>query len=132
MYDGPPVEDADVLSVYVVLNGSLGMTPGKAASQAFHVGWLARYMLNHAYVGDAEGTALWRAWEGQGRRVVVRLAETANVFKRAVAECDGMVQRDEGLTEVDAGSATALVTVPYARADAPKVLSHKRLQLYRG
>lgn len=39
MYEGPPIADEDVLSVYVVLNGTLGMSPGKAAAQAFHCGW---------------------------------------------------------------------------------------------
>ena len=124
MYDGPPVAPEDVVSVYVVLNGSLTMSPGKVASQAFHCGWLyARYL-------HIQGDAWGDAWTEQGRRVSVRLAETAHVFDRVVRECDGFLQRDEGLQEVEHGSVTAFVSVPYRRADAPKILAHKRIQAY--
>lgn len=132
LYDGPDVDNADILSVYVVLNGSLGMTGGKAASQAFHSGWYAAEM----YIGSADGTVEeyegWEAWVAQGRRVVVRLAESPAVFERVKHECDGHLARDEGVTEVEHGAETAFVTIPYRRDSIPKILTHKRVQLYRG
>ena len=133
LYDGPEIADEDILSVYVILNGSLGMTGGKAASQSFHCGWYVAWLFYdrgfEEVPGDRES---WEGWENQGRRVVVRLCETPAVFERVKRECDGHLARDEGVTEVEHGSETAFVTVPYRRDSIPKVLTHKRLQLYRG
>jgi peptidyl-tRNA hydrolase len=127
LYSGPDVEDRDVISVHLVLNGSLGMTPGKCASQSFHCGWLLHEAAMHGWLGWAR----YRSWVRQGRRVVVRVAETEAVFERIERECEGVLQRDEGMTQVEHGAATALVTFPYRRGDTPKVLSHKKAQLYR-
>lgn len=124
MYDGPEIADEDVLSVYVVLNGSLGMSPGKMAAMAFHCGW-------QVGVVSAEGAPGYAAWTQQGRRVVTRVAETPHVFGRVIVECLGYTQRDEGLTEVEHGAIVAFVTVPYRRRFVPRILTHKRCQLYR-
>lgn len=121
LYDGPPVHSDDVWSIYVVLNGSLDMSPGKMASQAFHCGW---YACSELGIGWA-----YHEWKTQGRRVVVRVAETEHVFTRVVEECNGYAARDEGLTEVERGAITAFVTVPYQRIYTPKILSHKKVQL---
>jgi peptidyl-tRNA hydrolase len=118
LYDGPPVAADDVLSVYVVLNGALGMSPGKSAAQAFHCGWMFAF-------DDAPSGA----WQEQGRRVVVRVAETPHVFERVTAECDGYALQDEGLTETKRGAVTAFVTRPYRRGDVPKILTHKKCPL---
>jgi peptidyl-tRNA hydrolase len=130
-YDGPPVADEDVVAVYVVLNGTLGMSAGKVAAQAFHGGYGAYREAFHVRETTVE-PGLWAEWALQSRRVIVRVAETPHVFQRVQEECLGFTQRDAGLTEVPAGSETAFVTIPYRRADAPKILSHKRVQLYRG
>lgn len=118
LYEGPSVAPEDVLSVYVIVNGSLGMSAGKIAAQAFHCGW---------HVGRYGPTS--DAWMAQGRRCVVRVAETEHVFTRVIEECEGHLQCDEGLTEVEHGAATTFVTIPYRRDSAPKILSHKRCQL---
>lgn len=129
MYDGPDVANADVLSIYVVLNGPLNMSPGKSAAQSFHVGWLCAYMED--ILGYRKGIDSAIAdWKVQGRRVVVRVAETPHVFERVMKECKGVAQRDEGLTEVERGSVTAFATIPYRRDNIPKILTHKRCQLY--
>ena len=130
LYDGAEVATKDILSVYVVLNGSLGMTGGKAASQSFHCGWYVSDM--HCDPAFADHSDAFLQWRQQGRRVVVRLAETAAVFERVKRECSGHLAVDEGMTEVEHGAETAFVTVPYRRDSIPKVLTHKRLQLYRG
>jgi len=132
LYDGPDVADEDVLTVYVVLNGSLGMTGGKAASQSFHCGWYVAEMYRHPAGLPLETQLELHGWIEQGRRVAVRLAETPAVFERVKRECDGHLARDEGMTEVDHGAETAFVTVPYRRGDIPRVLTHKKVQLYRG
>jgi len=122
LYEGPPVASEDVVSVYVVLNGTLGMSPGKTAAQTFHCGWLLAR--TQPWFDHIEGQ-----WMNQGRRVVVRVAETEHVFHRVMSECAGVAQRDEGLQEVERGSITAFVTVPYRRAEVPKILTHKKVQL---
>lgn len=132
MYEGPPVPDGEVLSVYIVLNGSLRMSPGKAASQAFHCGVRLMEAIVDSAFGDAVATGQeTNAWLGQGRRVVVRVAETPHTFDRVMEECVGIAQQDEGLTEVERGSFTAFVTMPYRRDSIPKILTHKRVQLLR-
>lgn len=124
LYSGPPVAPEDILSVYVVLNGSLEMSPGKMASQAFHCGYYARNRFDKSVSNHA-----WFPWEDQGRRVSVRIAETEHVFNRIMNECEGYAAQDEGLTEVERGSVTAFVTIPYTRSDAPKILSHSKVRL---
>jgi len=132
MYEGPPMDTADILSVYVVLNGSLGMTPGKAAAMAFHCGWLVGNVFPDVSAQDLDTLVDVMEWEKQGRRVVTRLAETIATFERVKRECDGYVQRDEGMTEVDHGAEVAFVTFPLRRDAIPTVLTHKKVQLYRG
>lgn len=121
----PAVKPEDVLSVTLVLNGSLGMSTGKMATQAFQ-GCLALYRLAEE---DSELTSQLDAWEAQGWRTVVRVAETEGVFARVLAEADGVVLRDEGLTEVQDGAATAFVSFPHRRGQTPKMLAHKRVPL---
>ena len=132
MYEGPPMDTKEILSVYVVLNGSLGMTPGKAAAMAFHCGWLVGNVFPRDAMVDAALYARLYEWTAQGRRVVTRLAETIATFERVKRECDGYVQRDEGMTEVDHGAEVAFVTFPLRRDEIPTVLTHKKVQLYRG
>lgn len=124
LYEGPPIAPEDVLSVYVVLNGALGMTPGKSAAMAYHCGYQVGAVATSGDVSFAE-------WIQQGRRVVMRVAETPHVFARVLEECLGYTQRDEGLTEVEHGSIVAFVTIPYRRDSIPRILTHKRCQLYR-
>jgi hypothetical protein len=126
------MDTADILSVYVVLNGSLGMTPGKAAAMAFHCGWLVGNVFPRDAMVDAALYARLYEWGAQGRRVVTRLAETTATFERVKRECHGYVQRDEGMTEVDHGAEVAFVTFPLRRDEIPTVLTHKKVQLYRG
>lgn len=128
LYDGPPVSPEDFFSIYVVINGSLGMSPGKVAAQSFHCGWMSNLWSWPAVMEPSHIEAQTK-WIAQGRRVVVRIAETEHVFQRVMDECEGVGQRDEGLTEVERGSITAFVTRPYTRANAPKILSHKKVQL---
>lgn len=120
LYSGPPVAPEDILSVYVVINGPLGMSPGKTAAQTFHAG--RRFEQVRGMRTDA--------WYGQGKRVVVRVAETPHIFQRVVDECAILWgQRDEGLTEVPHGAITCVVTAPYVRSEVPQILRHKRCQL---
>jgi peptidyl-tRNA hydrolase len=121
----PRLDPGDVLAVVVVVNGSLGMSPGKVAAQAFQ-GCLA--LVELAGRQDAR-SALLDAWKAQGRRTIVRVAETPGLFQRVLDEVDGVVMHDEGLTEVADGAATVFCSFPHRRADTPKILTHKRVGL---
>jgi peptidyl-tRNA hydrolase len=122
----PEVEPEDILAVYLVVNGALGMSQGKVATQTFQ-GCLALYRVAEE---SLELKAALAAWEAQGWRTVARVAETQGVFDRVLADCAGVVLADEGLTEVPDGAATLFVSIPYRRGEAPKVLSHKRVPLF--
>lgn len=123
--DRPEVADEDILSVYLIVNGPLGMSAGKIAAQAFQVSLL----LLAEGRENAQLAARLIDWNRQGWRTVVRIAETPAVFERVVAEVEGVTLCDEGLTEVETGAATIFASWPYRRGDAPKVLSHKKVPL---
>ena len=134
MYEGPDIPDEDIVSIYVIVNGSLGMTPGKIAAQVFHAATnVGREIERCMWSGTAYGNhgQEFEEYLKQGRRVVVRVAETKGVFMRAWGELGGFQQIDEGLTQVDRGSHTCFATYPIRRGDAPKILSHKRIQLLK-
>ena len=134
MYEGPKdIPNDEVISVYVVVNGSLGMSPGKIAAQVFHATRLwkdylhkQKFLRTEPWVGEGASVP---AWENQGCRVVTRLAETEHLFNRVMKEIDGVGMQDEGLTEVPYGSWTVFITRPFTRANAPRLLHNKRIQL---
>ncbi len=87
--------------MYIVLNGELKMSPGKAAAQAVH----AAMMLN----GNSKGDFL----SDYKRTVIVLEAKNAEQIKNLCtyldeAEIDSDYYIDEGKNEVDAYSVTAL------------------------
>lgn len=123
--DRPEVTAEDILSVYLIVNGPLGMSAGKVAAQAFQVSLL---LLAEGRENKDLAERLME-WNLQGWRTVVRVAETPAVFERVLAEVGGVALRDEGLTEVESGATTIFASWPYRRADAPKVLSHKKVPL---
>lgn len=87
--------------IYIVLNGELKMSAGKAAAQAVH----AAMMLN----GNSKGDFL----SDYKRTVIVLEAKNAEQIKNLAtyldeAEIDSDYYIDEGVNEVDAYSVTAL------------------------
>lgn len=135
LYDGLDVINPDdIISAYVVLNGSLGMKPGKLAAMSFHLGWRLEKRYHEALVfHDApseEFCLAFKQWDRQGRRVVVRTAKTEHLFHKSYQEMEyAIMLQDEGLTEVEPGSYVGYVTQPMRRADVPKILSNKKIQL---
>jgi peptidyl-tRNA hydrolase len=101
----------DVL--YVILNGSLNMSPGKAAAQAVH----AAMMLN------STDRTKFRA---NKRRTVIVLEAKNNDQIYGItdyltdANIDFEYYVDEGVNEVDAFSTTALVVEPIDSSDMEK------------
>lgn len=115
----------DPTCVYVVANGSLGMGAGKLAAQTFQ----AAMWMQHSSDVPADVAGRVREWLTEGGRTVVRVAETSTVWQRVLAEAEGLVLKDEGLTEVAHGAATVFCTWPVRRSQAPRVLSHRRVPL---
>lgn len=99
--------------IYIVLNGELKMSPGKAASQAVH----ASMLLNNSSRED---------FRSEYRRTVIVLeANNAEQIKNLYAYLDDAgvycdYYTDEGINEVDAYSVTALATGPIEYDDTEK------------
>lgn len=96
--------------VYVVLNGELNMSPGKAAAQAVH----ASMMLS----SDAKEKFI----ESHKRTVIVLEAKNAEQIKNLAiyldeAQIESDYYIDEGVNEVSAYSATALAVEPIEAED---------------
>ncbi|WP_217925147.1 peptidyl-tRNA hydrolase [Miltoncostaea oceani] len=119
------------LAVYLVVNGPLEMSTGKIAAQAFQAAQRLFRAASHPDCPLHLIEAL-RAWEAEGTRTITRVAQTAHVFSRVVAEVEGVVMVDEGLTEVEPGSVTVFASWPIPMGDAPRALRHRRCPLLRG
>ena len=89
-YDSAPI---------IVLNGSLGMSTGKAAAQAAHA--LLGYYLKLSFGGQC-------AWLNEKVPAVVRTVP-ADQFDELAVNAFGPVITDSGLTEIEPGSRTAFV-----------------------
>jgi hypothetical protein len=118
----------DVIAVYLVVNGGLAMSAGKVASQAFQACWR---LLRAAEAPDCDPVRreLIAAWENQGTRTICRIAETQAVFRRVCREVPGITLVDEGIYGCAPNSPTIHASWPVRRADAPRMLSHKRVPL---
>lgn len=96
--------------LYIVLNGELNMSAGKASAQAVH----AAMMLQNNFGGNFTGS--------YKRTVVVLEAKNSEQIKNLheylrVAEVFSDYYIDEGKNEVDAYSITALAVEPIAHDD---------------
>lgn len=122
------VSDRDPLTVYVIVNGPLDMSPGKLAAQSFQA---CQRLMDRA-VSDPSLRAALDAWRSEGTCTVVRVAQTEHIFARAQTELEHVAMVDEGLTEIEPGSTSCLAVGPVRRSEAPRLINHKRLQLLRG
>ena len=94
--DGDPLPGA---ALTIVLNGSLGMSTGKAAAQAAHALF--------AWVLDSR-PAMVEAWVAGGFPLGV-LELPAQEFRKGARKSAGPVIQDAGRTEIEPGSTTAYV-----------------------
>lgn len=115
------------LAVHCVVNGALDMSHGKVAAQVFQAGQRLFRMAQ----SNVELAERLERWEQLGTKTVVHIAETQHVFERVCREADGAVMIDEGINEVPEGSATVFATFPVSRQEAPKIIGHKRLRIWR-
>lgn len=115
-------------SVYLVVDGELGMSPGKIAAQAFQ----ACQRLYRRAQSEPELARRLDEWERSGTRTCTRRAKTTHLFQRACRELDCAVMVDEGLTEVAPQTATCLATWPLYPDELPRMLRHKGVPVMNG
>lgn len=119
----------EILRVYLVFNGSLGMSPGKMAAQAFQA--CQRLLITRC----PESFDSWEAWLAhlevweKHTTTIARVAKTPVIFERVCGEVPGVVMVDEGYTEVPAGSVTCFASLPMLMSEAPKILSNAKVPL---
>jgi len=109
--------------LYVVLNGELGMSPGKAAAQATHAAMLLE--------GNYDGIFV----SGYKRTVVVLEAENGETLKNLLEYCQGAeifaaYYVDEKSEEGKPYQITALAVEPIAHDDEEKRSVFKDFPLY--
>lgn len=109
--------------VVLVFNGSLGMSPGKMAGQAFQGAARWQHSIRNSYPDES------LSWHCEGTRTITKIAKTSAMFDRICAEVPGFIMVDEGHTEVEPGSATVFVSRPFLHKDRPAVLDNKKVRL---
>src|SRR5438034_6897112 len=105
------------IAVYLVVNGSLGLSAGKIASQAFQ----ACQRLLHKARTDSEHRRLIAAWEREGTTTICRVAETETVFERVCREVPGITFIDEGVFGCAPQSRTIHASWPVRRKSLPRM-----------
>lgn len=107
--------------MYIVVNHSLGMGKGKSCSQAGHaVQKVIEYLLLDKRV-TAEQTKLYQAWRHSGMaKITVKANAEQMVELEAWSETptgrtEAHVVHDAGLTQIPAGSLTAIACLPMRR-----------------
>lgn len=126
-----PVDTENIPAVYVVINGPLGMSPGKIAAQTFQLQQRQRdEAIRRQMRGDGAAARLMEEWHGY-TTTVTRLATTPTVWERVKAEVEGVLMVDEGYTEVPEGSETVFASWPLLRREVPKILTNAKCPLYR-
>jgi peptidyl-tRNA hydrolase len=116
-----------VKTVFLIINGSLGMTPGKIAAQSFQA---AQRLLDCECMDPLLAERL-ESWRSAGTRTRTKVAPTQHLFDRAMAELVpdmAVVMVDEGQTEVEPDTATVIATHPLDESDLPRILRHKRIR----
>ena len=91
--------------IYILLNGELKMSPGKAAAQAVHASMLLNSRSREDFTSDYKRTVI--ILEAKNSEQIKNLY---SYLDEVEVDCDYYI--DEGKNEVDAYSATALAIGP--------------------
>lgn len=109
--------------IYIVLNGELNMSPGKAAAQAVHSSMLLECKSKHGFMSDYKRTVI--VLEAKNAMQIQNLATYLDE-----AEVDSDYYIDEGVNEVDAFSTTALAAFVGDNEELREIF--ESFNLYRG
>jgi PTH2 family peptidyl-tRNA hydrolase len=110
----------DPIVQYYIVRTDLGMSVGKIGAQIAHGAQM--FAFKYANTADPDLVAFVEKWRNGSFRKVV-LGGNAKDFEKIKNELMVFSVRDAGLTEVDPGSETILVTWPMLKSTRPKVLT---------
>jgi peptidyl-tRNA hydrolase len=111
--------------LYVILNKSLQMSPGKAAAQAVHAAMMLEHKYRDLFLSKTRRTVI--VLEASGREQLDGIADYL-----ADAGMDYEYYTDEGVNEVSAFSLTALAVEPIDADDKEKRKIFESLRLFNG
>ena len=111
--------------MYIVVNSNVKMSPGKVAAQAAHVAVKASHGC------ERTETDIWRKWYG-GSYVKIVLKAPEVVLEALIRAYPSRTEfvRDEGRTEVQRNTLTALAFFPMTKDDSEFPKELKDLPLY--
>ena len=120
--------EADPVSMYIIVNADLQLSPAKLAVQVGH--GVELYCQSLIVLSDVDLAldTMWRQWIGSGSRKIVLKANPTQCKK--IRECDEIsayLVKDAGLTECEPNSETCIVLPPKRKSTVHKLI--KRLQL---
>lgn len=111
--------------IYIILNGELKMSPGKAAAQAVHAAMMLSEATHEAFLSDYKRTVVvLEAKDTQQLKNLSYYLESTNL------DCEYYI--DEGVNEVSAYSATALAVGPIEADDTETRAMFESFPLYKG
>lgn len=115
------------LAVHAIINGPLGMSPGKIAAQTFQ----ACQRLYAASRNNELLAARLQQWEQCGTKTVIHRAQTERAFQRLCEEAPyGVLMIDEGINEIAPNSPTIWASWPCSRQEQPRILANKQIKLW--
>ena len=121
-------EQGDPIVQYYIVRKDIPMTIGKVCAQVAHGAQIFAFYYASLKEGDhpidtrlAPVDIIEEWFNGSFRKVV--LGGDAKDFEKVKKEIDVFVVRDAGLTEVEAGTETLLVTWPMLKSKQPKFLT---------
>jgi peptidyl-tRNA hydrolase, PTH2 family len=123
-------EQDDPIVQYYIVRKDVPMSTGKVCAQIAHAAqiFFQAYIKEKQSMGIPQGgkplihTQITEKWMAGSFRKVV-LAGKKKDFEKVKTELDVFAVRDAGLTEVEPGTETVLVTWPIKKSQQPKVLA---------
>lgn len=109
--------------IYVILNGSLNMSPGKAAAQAVHAAMMLNITHRTNFIMNYRRTVI--VLEAKNHAQMLGISDYL-----VEADIDHEYYVDEGVNEVDAFSTTAIAVEPFDSNDRQKRKIFAGLPLY--
>lgn len=114
----------DHIIMYLVINTSLNMSPGKLAAHTAH----GADQLRKQYHILFNSSELIREWENTGYTKIVLSAPTEIEWNKIKElSCDKVVIKDAGRTEIEANSETCAAFIPMRKSERPAILKKLRL-----
>lgn len=128
-------DQEDPIVQYFIVNKDLNMSSGKTGAQIAHGAEMFAFFISESINDRNSGepfenlppeAQLTIEWLATSFRKVV-LKGSKKDFEKIKEQLDVFLVKDAGLTEVEPGSETVLVTFPMRRSQRPKILTRLRV-----